>query len=86
MLASAAAMHKPTAKRLVSAAGVPVLPRVLAHNGDDLDRVARTCDQALGMPVIVKPCSEGGSIGIQVTRNPGQLARALARDAGRGNG
>ena len=84
VLASAAAMHKPTAKGLVSAAGVPVLPHVLVHDGDDLDRAARTCCQALGMPVIVKPCSEGGSIGMQVARDPGQLARALARDAGRG--
>ena len=36
------------------------------------------------MPVIHKPRSEGGSIGVQVAHDPGQLARTLASDAGRG--
>ena len=83
VLASAAAMHKPTAKALVSAAGVPVLPHILVREGDDLDAAAQAC-QPLGLPVIVKPCSEGGSIGMRVAHDPGQLACALAADAGRG--
>jgi D-alanine-D-alanine ligase len=84
VLASAAAMHKPTAKALVSAAGVKVLPHVLVREDDDLTGVAQATNQALAMPVILKPCSEGGSIGVQVARDPGQLATALTADAGRG--
>jgi len=84
VLASAAAMHKPTAKALVCAAGVTVLPHVLVREGDDVaDAVRATC-HALAMPVILKPSSEGGSIGVQVARDTGQLATALADDAVRG--
>jgi D-alanine-D-alanine ligase len=83
VLASATAMHKPTAKTLVAAAGVRVLPHALIRESDDLADVARAA-QALGMPVILKPCSEGGSIGVQVIRDPGRLPKALAEDAGRG--
>src|ERR1039457_2223290 len=70
VLASAAAMHKPTAKALVSAAGVKVLPHILISEGDDIESAARDCCQTLGLPVILKPCSEGGSIGVQVVRTP----------------
>jgi D-alanine-D-alanine ligase len=84
VLASAAAMHKPTAKALVSAAGVMVLPHVLVREGDDLAGVVQDSCHALAMPVILKPCSEGGSIGVQVARDPGQLVTALRGDAGRG--
>jgi D-alanine-D-alanine ligase len=83
VLASATAMHKPTAKTLVAAAGVRVLPHALIHEGDDLAEVARASTK-LGMPLILKPCSEGGSIGVQVIRDPGRLRKVLAEDARRG--
>ena len=84
VLASATAMYKPTAKALVSAAGVKVLPHVLVREGDDLSGVAQAINQELAMPVILKPCSEGCSIGVQVARDPDQLVAVLAADAGRG--
>jgi D-alanine-D-alanine ligase len=77
VLASALAMHKPTAKAVVSAAGINVLPHVLADGGDP-QQVADACRGALGMPVMLKPCSEGGSIGMQIQRDVGALAAALA--------
>jgi D-alanine-D-alanine ligase len=84
VLASAAAMHKPTAKALVSAAGVKILPHILLSEGGDIESTARDCCVTLGMPVILKPCSEGGSIGVQVVRTPAQLTMALAEEAERG--
>jgi D-alanine-D-alanine ligase len=80
VLASAVAMHKPTAKALVAPAGVRVLPHTLIGEGDDLAEVVRASGR-LGMPVILKPCSEGGSIGCQVIRDPGRLPKILAEDA-----
>ena len=44
VLASAAAMHKPTAKALVSAAGVKVLPHILIFEGGDIGSEARDCE------------------------------------------
>lgn len=84
VLASAAAMHKPTAKALVSAAGVKILPHILISEGDDSESAGRDCCETLGLPVILKPCSEGGSIGVQVVRTAAQLTMALAEEAGRG--
>jgi len=83
VLASATAMHKPTAKALVAAVGVRVLPHALICEGDDLAEVARAAE-TLGMPVILKPCSEGGSIGVQVIRDPGRLPKVLVEDARHG--
>jgi D-alanine-D-alanine ligase len=83
VLASAMAMHKPAAKAVVSAVGIRVLPHVVA-GGRDPGQVAEECHSALGMPVILKPCSEGGSIGMQVLRDTGALAAALASGGGHG--
>ncbi|MFJ1754948.1 D-alanine--D-alanine ligase [Kitasatospora sp. NPDC088134] len=77
VLASALGMHKPTAKQLVHAAGVPVLPHLIAQSGDDPRLVADQVAQCLGFPVIVKPASEGGSIGMTIIRETGALAAAI---------
>jgi D-alanine-D-alanine ligase len=78
VLASALAMHKPTAKEVVSAAGVNVLPHIPVPSDGDPEVTAKVCSMSLGMPVILKPCSEGGSIGMRVLRDTGALAGALA--------
>jgi D-alanine-D-alanine ligase len=84
VLASALAMHKPTAKEVVSAAGVKVLPHVPVPGDRNPERTAQACGRSLGMPVILKPCSEGGSIGMQVLHDTATLAVALASSAGHG--
>ncbi|MGN6452109.1 MAG: acetyl/propionyl/methylcrotonyl-CoA carboxylase subunit alpha [Steroidobacteraceae bacterium] len=76
----AAAIHamgsKIVAKTRMRAAGVPVLPgyageqQELAH----LEREAR----ALGLPLIIKPAAGGGGKGMQIVRQNGELAPALA--------
>jgi D-alanine-D-alanine ligase len=78
VLASAMAMHKPTAKTVAAAAGVRVLPHHVVDGCGDPEAEARGCAEALGLPVILKPCSEGGSIGMRVFRGTTQLAEALA--------
>jgi D-alanine-D-alanine ligase len=77
VLASALAMRKPAAKAMVASAGVAVLPHVLVHRGDAPARAADTVER-LGLPVIVKPCSEGGSIGIRLARTARELADLIA--------
>ncbi|HKW52274.1 MAG TPA: D-alanine--D-alanine ligase [Stellaceae bacterium] len=63
VLASAVAMHKPTANAIFAAAGLPVpggkvLSREeLARGGDPLPR-----------PFVVKPPSEGSSVGVRIVR------------------
>ncbi|MEV7177729.1 D-alanine--D-alanine ligase [Kitasatospora sp. NPDC093679] len=78
VMASAVGMHKPTAKSVVQAAGVPVLPHLLVRGGDDPEAAAKDAVARLGLPVIIKPPSEGGSIGVLVFRDPVELAAVLA--------
>lgn len=64
LLASAMAMHKPTAKRLFADAGLPVAEHVLVTPeevaaGDPLPR-----------PYVVKPIDEGSSVGVRIV-HPG---------------
>jgi D-alanine-D-alanine ligase len=82
VLASALAMHKPTAKTLVSAAGANVLPHLPVPSDGDPKLTAQVCGRSLGLPVILKPCSEGGSIGMRVLRDTRALAEALAASTG----
>ncbi|MGW4883451.1 D-alanine--D-alanine ligase family protein [Streptomyces murinus] len=75
--ASALGMHKITAKTIVASAGVPV------PDGCAVEREAKPRAEAsrlaarLGLPVIVKPVSEGGSIGLRVIQTVDELADAI---------
>ncbi|MFE7637312.1 D-alanine--D-alanine ligase [Kitasatospora sp. NPDC057518] len=80
VLASAMAMHKPTAKTLVLAGGVTVLPHIPFRGHDDPEETARACVEELGLPVILKPTSEGGSIGMRVFRDLNSLTATLTHD------
>ncbi|MEE2040154.1 D-alanine--D-alanine ligase [Nocardiopsis sp. CT-R113] len=69
VLASAIGMHKPTAKTVVAAEGVPVADGELVSAG-----TTSFAWDDLGWPVIVKPVSEGGSVGMAIARDETELA------------
>ncbi|WP_435060135.1 D-alanine--D-alanine ligase family protein [Streptomyces sp. bgisy060] len=81
--ASAVGMHKVLAKTVVGAAGVAVLPSVaLPARGEVSTQVITS---TVAFPLILKPLSEGGSIGMTLCRDTAQLADALrAVDPGAG--
>ncbi len=60
--ASALAMHKPTAKTLFRAAGLPVADDVVA-NPEELAR-----HDPLPLPFVVKPTNQGSSVGVRIVR------------------
>jgi len=62
VLASALAMQKDRAKDVLRAAGVPVA------DGVTLDRFAAAKRHAIAPPYVVKPVSEGSSVGVIVVR------------------
>ncbi|GAB2966718.1 D-alanine--D-alanine ligase [Streptomyces pseudoechinosporeus] len=77
VLASAVGMNKLHSKTLAAAAGVRVPRGVrIAPTATAEDEAARI-EQLVGLPVIVKPVSEGGSIGLQVATTVESLAVAL---------
>ncbi len=65
---------KVTAKRLMQAAGVPVVPGS-TEAVDDLGRLARLAE-ASGYPLILKPVAGGGGKGMHVVEHPDGLAIA----------
>ncbi|MCX4573459.1 MULTISPECIES: D-alanine--D-alanine ligase [unclassified Streptomyces] len=74
--ASAVGMHKVRAKTLAAAAGVAVLPSVTLPARDG-DVSTQAITGMISFPLILKPLSEGGSIGMTVCRDTDQLTAAL---------
>jgi D-alanine-D-alanine ligase len=85
VLGSALQMDKEVAKRLLHAAGLPVLPWLhvraaeLARGAQD---AVRRAIERVGLPAFVKPANLGSSVGISRATDPDTLARAL-REAAR---
>jgi 3-methylcrotonyl-CoA carboxylase alpha subunit len=67
---------KAAAKRLMEAAGVPVVP---GYHGDDQkpDTLAKAAKK-IGYPILIKAWAGGGGKGMRVVERPGDLAAALA--------
>jgi 3-methylcrotonyl-CoA carboxylase alpha subunit len=67
---------KQAARRLMAAAGVPVVP---GYDGDEqADAALLAAARAIGWPVILKPSRGGGGKGMRVVRDEGGFAAALA--------
>ncbi|MBW2272929.1 MAG: D-alanine--D-alanine ligase [Deltaproteobacteria bacterium] len=86
VLGSALQMDKDVAKRLLAAAGLPVVPWVTLQ-GEELqegrrEALASRAAEELGLPVFVKPANSGSSVGIHRAEDAGAVARAVA-DAAR---
>jgi len=85
VIGSAVQMDKEVSKRLLQAAGLPVLPwqvvRAAELSRDPESAVARVLD-ALSLPVFVKPANLGSSVGIHRVAEADALLPAL-RDAAR---
>jgi D-alanine-D-alanine ligase len=84
VLGSALQMDKEASKRLLAAAGIPVVPWVLIRREElrDAEAAAERALAALGLPLFVKPANLGSSVGITKVKQRGQLIPAL-REAAR---
>lgn len=74
VLASAVAMNKSMAKKIVGAAGVPVANEVIATREEVQSR------DVLPVPYVVKPIDEGSSVGVRIVHE-GSNYRLLAEDS-----
>ena len=66
---------KSEARRLMAAAGVPVLPGY--DDDDQSDATLAAAAQALGFPLLIKPTAGGGGKGMRIVRDPQDFAEAL---------
>ena len=75
-VASRVAFSKSAAKEKFVECGVPTPAYTLIHYTDDLDRIRREADR-IGYPLVVKPDTQGSSLGVTIVRKPEQLPAAL---------
>jgi D-alanine-D-alanine ligase len=88
VLGSALQMDKEVSKRLLAAAGLPVVPWVLVRREElraDAEAAAGRALEALGLPLFVKPANLGSSVGISKVKQRSELVPAL-REAARYDG
>ncbi|MGO4173660.1 D-alanine--D-alanine ligase family protein [Bosea sp. TAF32] len=81
VLASAVGMHKDIAKRLAALAGLPVAPYLALSRRDyrrDPEGSASAAREALTLPIFVKPCNMGSSVGVHKVKRWEDLDAALA--------
>ena len=67
LLASAMAMHKPTAKLIFERAGIGVAEHVV------VGRDALMAGDPMPRPYVIKPLNEGSSVGVRIVRNGDNL-------------
>ena len=72
VMASALGMDKWRTKLIWQATGIPTAPFAMLDENTDFDRVV----EELGLPLFVKPASEGSSIGVTKVKQAGELAEA----------
>jgi D-alanine-D-alanine ligase len=80
VLGSSVQMDKEVSKRLLHAAGLPVLPWTTVH-ASELDRdpnaTAKRVIEEISLPVFVKPANLGSSVGISRAKDADELVNAL---------
>ncbi|WP_295471004.1 D-alanine--D-alanine ligase [uncultured Pseudomonas sp.] len=76
VLASAACMDKDVTKRLLRDAGINVAPFLVVERGESLDFA--TASAQLGVPMFVKPASQGSSVGVSKVVDAAGFQAALA--------
>jgi D-alanine-D-alanine ligase len=76
VLASAACMDKDVTKRLLRDGGISVAPFVVVGRGQSVDFTAASAQ--LGLPMFIKPASQGSSVGVSKVVDEAGFAAALA--------
>ncbi len=75
VMASALAMHKPTAKRLFQSAGLATPPWAVLPKGE----AVLPRDAGLSLPLVVKPASQGSAVGITLARTMAAFRAGLQK-------
>ena len=75
VLGSALAIHKGLSRLLYQEAGLPVPPGKVFHRNES-HQIPEFCKH-LGYPVVIKPATQGSSLGLSVVKHPEELPEAL---------
>jgi D-alanine-D-alanine ligase len=75
--ASAVGMHKETTKTMLAAHGIPVPAGIVIKRGEKVSGAQALRKGKLRWPVVVKPASEGSTIGVTIVNKPAHWNEAL---------
>ena len=75
--ANALGMHKVTTKTILAAHKIPVPAGTVIKRGEKVSSGAALRSAKLRWPVVVKPASQGSTIGVTIVRKPSQWSEAL---------
>lgn len=76
--ANAIGMHKVTTKTILAAHKIPVPAGMVIKRGEKVSSGQALRSAKLRWPVVVKPASQGSTIGVTIVRKPSQWSEALA--------
>ena len=79
VLASALAMNKVAAKRIFLSTGVPTPKFATIDPGGDIELQCQEAVELLGLPIVVKPTSEGSSLGVTIVRSAEDLPAVVRK-------
>lgn len=79
MLASAWAMDKAVSKRVMQAAGIPTPASLIFIKGEECDYRARIMETFEKLPVVIKPATQGSSIGVEIVKDEAEIAEAMEK-------
>lgn len=75
VLASALGMDKPIFRELIGKRGIPTPKSLVVKENENFEEIL----PILGLPVVVKPSSQGSSVGVSIVRDRDQLPPALKK-------
>ena len=76
--ASSIGMHKITTKTLLAAHGIPVPAGTVIKRGEAIPSPRVLRGKKLRLPLVVKPASEGSTIGVTIVKKPSNWIEAVA--------
>ena len=77
MLASALGMDKAASKRIMQAAGIATPKSLIFVKGETHDFCGEILSAFKKMPVVVKPATQGSSIGVEIVKNDTDINSAM---------
>jgi D-alanine-D-alanine ligase len=78
ILASALAMNKVASKRIFEATGIPTPKYITIDNEISIKKQCEKIKRIFPFPLVVKPVSEGSSLGISIIKEEEKLERAVS--------
>ena len=80
ILASALGMNKIMSKQIFSTMQIPTPDYLKIHLEENLKAQTQNAIEQLGLPLVIKPASEGSSLGVSIIHEPDEIYRAIEKN------